>query len=156
MLDGLDRGIIVWMNRGELPFHVEPADRDDLRAMVGLDPARRLALIEDSVAAGDALIARVGGEVVGFLLSGRFFGYDFMELLFVEPTHRRQGIGTALITSWEERATTEKLFTSTNESNAAMHEVCRRLGFVRSGPIDNLDEGDPEVVYFKPNPRRGA
>jgi hypothetical protein len=30
-----------------------------------------------------------------------------------------------------------------------MQRVCDALGFVRSGRIENLDEGDPEIVYFK-------
>ena len=42
-----------------------------------------------------------------------------------------------------------KLFTSTNQSNAAMHAFCAAAGFVRSGVIENLDDGDPEIVYFK-------
>lgn len=51
------------------------------------------------------------------------------------------------------RADTAKLFTSTNESNVAMQRLCDRLGYVRSGFIENLDERDPEVVYFKVNGR---
>ena len=43
----------------------------------------------------------------------------------------------------------EKLFTSTNESNAPMQRLCEKLEYVRSGRIENLDEGDPEIVYFK-------
>ena len=30
-----------------------------------------------------------------------------------------------------------------------MRALCERLGFVKSGWIDNLDPGDPEIVYFK-------
>ena len=43
----------------------------------------------------------------------------------------------------------EKLFTSTNASNTPMQALCERLGFVRSGYVANLDEGDPEIIYFK-------
>jgi hypothetical protein len=43
----------------------------------------------------------------------------------------------------------EKLFTSTNESNMPMQRLCEKLGFVRSGWIDNLDDGDPEIIFFK-------
>jgi len=30
-----------------------------------------------------------------------------------------------------------------------MQRLCEHLGYVRSGWIDNLDEGDPEIIYFK-------
>lgn len=36
-----------------------------------------------------------------------------------------------------------------------MQRMCEALGFVRSGYIENLDEGDPEIVYFKPLPKKG-
>ena len=41
-----------------------------------------------------------------------------------------------------------KLFTSTNQSNTPMQALLALLGYVRSGVIDNLDPGDPELVYF--------
>jgi RimJ/RimL family protein N-acetyltransferase len=71
--------------------------------------------------------------------------------LVVETAYRRQGVGTKLIEAWEKTADTVKLFTSTNESNLSMQRLCERLGYVRSGFIENLDEGDPEVIYFKVN-----
>jgi hypothetical protein len=42
-----------------------------------------------------------------------------------------------------------KLFTSTNVYNERMQRLCERLGYVRSGIIENLDEDDPELFYFK-------
>jgi hypothetical protein len=42
-----------------------------------------------------------------------------------------------------------KLFTSTNLSHERMQRLCERLGSVRSGIIEHLDEDDPELVYFK-------
>jgi hypothetical protein len=30
-----------------------------------------------------------------------------------------------------------------------MQRLCDRLGFVKSGYIENLDEGDPELIYVK-------
>ncbi len=43
----------------------------------------------------------------------------------------------------------EKLFTSTNLSNLPMQALLAKLGYTLSGVIHNLDEGDPELVYFK-------
>ncbi|WZB72100.1 hypothetical protein WJ968_11125 [Achromobacter xylosoxidans] len=44
---------------------------------------------------------------------------------------------------------TAKLFTSTNQSNVAARRLMAKAGFVPSGMIENLDEGDPELVYVK-------
>ncbi len=30
-----------------------------------------------------------------------------------------------------------------------MRRLCEKLGFVQSGFIENPDEGDPEIIYFK-------
>jgi hypothetical protein len=43
----------------------------------------------------------------------------------------------------------QKVFTSTNESNKAMQALLSQLNYKRSGIIENLDEGDPELIYFK-------
>lgn len=43
----------------------------------------------------------------------------------------------------------EKVFSSTNQSNADMHKVFLSNGFIESGIVENLDDGDPEVIYFK-------
>jgi RimJ/RimL family protein N-acetyltransferase len=43
----------------------------------------------------------------------------------------------------------QKLFTSTNESNKPMQALLDQLGYERSGIVENLDEADPELIYFK-------
>jgi GNAT superfamily N-acetyltransferase len=78
-----------------------------------------------------------------------FFGYPFIRVLMVHPEHRRQGIGVTLICAIEALCPPNKLFTSTNQSNVIMQQLCEKLGFVRSGIIENVDDGDPEIIYFK-------
>ena len=65
------------------------------------------------------------------------------------PDKRRQGIATALVQVVEDRSSSGKLFTSTNRSNTAMRKLCDRLGFQPSGVVENLDNGDRELIYFK-------
>ena len=136
-------------------INVRPAKKGDVGAVleVGL-VAERADEVRRAVEDSRCLVAEIAGELVGFCVSGRFFGFDFLELLLVEVAHRRRGVGTALIEEWEETAHTVKLFTSTNESNVPMQRLCERLGYIRSGLIENLDEGDPEVIYSKVNGRR--
>lgn len=72
-----------------------------------------------------------------------------MGLLYVEQRARRHGVGRALIEQAERQCTTAKLFTSTNESNAAMRGLLARLGYRWSGVIYNLDKDDPEFIFVK-------
>lgn len=44
---------------------------------------------------------------------------------------------------------TPKLFTSTNLSNVRMQALLNKLGYTLTGTVHNLDEGDPEIFYFK-------
>ncbi len=110
--------------------------------------------IMDAVSAERCCVAVVDGNVVGFvILDYTFYTCGFISLLYVHPDFRRQRIGSELIRHAEAMCQTEKLFTSTNESNAPMQSLLSKLGYVRSGTIENLDEGDPEWVYFKKLPK---
>jgi GNAT superfamily N-acetyltransferase len=88
--------------------------------------------------------------VAGFvaLWPGHFYGRDFIELLFVAPVWKRRGLGRALIRAALLKASTSRVFTSTNESNTPMMALLLSEGWVPSGVLKGLDEGDPEHVFF--------
>ncbi|NJN36615.1 MAG: GNAT family N-acetyltransferase [Nitrospiraceae bacterium] len=89
-------------------------------------------------------------HVIGFfVLEYSFFGNGFVSLLVVREGSRRRGVGRALLKHAMSICTTAKLFTSTNESNTPMRSLLREERFEDSGVIHNLDEGDPELVFFR-------
>jgi ribosomal protein S18 acetylase RimI-like enzyme len=134
---------------------VEKATEKGLELIWALDRmvlgnSSRKDSLTNAVRAGRCLMAQVGDTIVGFgVLEQSFYGHGFISLLIVHPNHRRRGVATALIRHIESICPTKKLFTSTNESNSIAQRVFEALGFVRSGYIENLDEGDPEIIYFK-------
>ncbi|WP_340008930.1 GNAT family N-acetyltransferase [Paenibacillus sp. FSL K6-0276] len=110
----------------------------------------RKPIIEQYILNEQCIVASLNGEPIGFACyDTTFFECCFIQLAIVNPNFRRLGIASALIRYIEEHCPTSKLFTSTNESNTVMQQVCLSLGFVRSGIIENLDDGDPEWIYFK-------
>jgi ribosomal protein S18 acetylase RimI-like enzyme len=133
-----------------------PAVLSDVVHLVAFDHVAatepdRAQLISRRVMAGDAFVFDgPNGVPVGFVLFNRsFFGHMFIELLYTRAADRRRGVGTALVTRCQSECRTGKLFTSTNRSNVVMQALLVKLGFVSSGVIENLDEGDPELVFFK-------
>lgn len=134
---------------------IERASSEDFEHICGLDetvhgrPARR-KLIGDALGRGQISVARVDNEIRGFVISDEsFFDQFYVRLLMVHQDFRRRGLATALMRAAELDCQTGKLFTSTNQSNIPMQRLCDRLGFVKSGYIENLDEGDPELIYVK-------
>lgn len=138
-------------------MEIRPATPSDTSGVLAVDQMPdRSGGIAAAVEQGRCLVAIGPSEIVGFCVAGTFFGYDFLELLLVAPEHRRRGMATRLVRAWEGTARTEKLFTSTNRSNEPMQALCRSLGYEPSGEIEHLDEDDPELVFYRPNPWHGA
>lgn len=131
------------------------ATESDLPAIDGVDDAAaeersRGQHIREWVGAGRAVVAVIDERVVGYaVLEYTFFGNGFLSMLMVERASRRQGVAAALVRHLEDVCTTEKLFTSTNQSNTPMQRLLQRMSFEPSGVVYNLDEGDPELFYVK-------
>lgn len=110
----------------------------------------RLEAVRNALRDGLVWIAERDGAAAGYLIANlHFFDNAFIELVIVHRNHRRQGVAQALIAAIEAWSPTDKLFTSTNESNLPTQHLLDRLGYTYSGTVDNLDEGDPERFYFK-------
>lgn len=86
------------------------------------------------------------------VINQQFFAHGFIELLMVNHQYRRQGLGLSLINLLKKQSKTQKVFTSTNQSNIATQQLLLKAGFIPSGNIENLDDNDPELIYcYLPN-----
>jgi GNAT superfamily N-acetyltransferase len=138
-----------------LNYRIRSATLGDLDRLVSLDQiasheSTRVASVRRGIGAGSGWVADDGARLLGYaLLNKAFFGFDFIELIYVESSIRRRGVGRALIEHVERECTTAKLFTSTNESNVAMRGLLAQLGYEWSGVIYNLDRNDPEFIFVK-------
>jgi len=108
-------------------------------------------VLREAIRAGECLVCERHDRIVGVLVlkARRFYGRDFIEWLFVSPDARRQGVGRALMRAAIESAKTPRVFTSTNRANVAMQALLASEEWLPSGELDGLDEGDPELVYFR-------
>lgn len=129
------------------------ADRDEIESHLASDYLPQVYLY----------VAEFNGVVVGFAgVSG-----VNLEMLFVEPSQRGKGIGTALL-SWVE-AECGVTTVDVNEQNAQAVEFYRRRGFIHVGRSELDDQGrpypilhlalpggdaDPEAAEFKFNDSR--
>jgi len=135
----------------------EPQDRNalfDVDLVAHKEQGRRDFII-NAINDKTCYVAELDKLVVGYgVLTYTFYHCGFVDMLYVHKDFRRRGVGTALMNHLEAICRTGKLFTSTNLSNLAMQSLLTKLGYVVSGVIHNLDEGDPEIVYLKR--RRGS
>ncbi|CAF1456808.1 unnamed protein product [Rotaria magnacalcarata] len=111
------------------------------------------SFLERSVASSYCHVALWNDKlIVGYaVLDYSFYAQAFISMVLIHPLYRRQGVGLMLMNYLEERTviTTKKLFTSTNLSNLAMQSLLAKLKYQLTGVIQNLDDGDPELVYYK-------
>jgi GNAT superfamily N-acetyltransferase len=138
-----------------MTLKIRLATPSDFERIVALDsylphsPPRAEAL-RVWIGAGQAYLALEGSEPRGYAVMTRhFFDRAFVELLMTGAKFRRQGIATAMMRYLETISPTPLLWTSTNESNAPMRALLTAEGFIPSGAVEGLDEGDPELFFRK-------
>ncbi|MDQ0229221.1 GNAT family N-acetyltransferase [Metabacillus malikii] len=134
---------------------VVEASNDDLEKLVQIDSkvignTSRRNYIERSIEFGKCIVAKENDVIVGFLIyEVNFFECAFISLIIVSPSSRRRGYASLLMDYMVSSSPTTKVFSSTNRSNINMQKVFEINGFIQSGVVENLDEGDPEIIYFK-------
>lgn len=136
-------------------IEIRQAIEKDIERLCSIDLIARVEnerreFIRREVMAGNCFVAVEDETVIGYgVLNYTFFYNGCIDMLYVDSDHRRKGVGGALLRHLELLCKTPKLFTSTNLSNLPMQSLLAKLDYILSGVIHNLDEGDPEIVYFK-------
>lgn len=136
-------------------MNIVEAQITDLDAIVQVDRqvignTSRKDFIEKAIKQGRCILVNENEDVAGFLIyDTHFFECTFISLIIVSPTKRRKRYASQMMNYLVRTSPTEKLFSSTNRSNESMQKVFEANGFIQSGIVENLDEGDPEIIYFK-------
>lgn len=101
------------------------------------------------VSLGRIMVAEVDQNCVGCLRWGLFWDQvPFMNLLFVVPEWRGQGVGTTLVEAWEKDQLAVGhtwVLTSTVSAETSQH-FYRRLGYVDSGALLLPDEATELIL----------
>lgn len=126
------------------------ADIALIDAIVEVEADRR-AIVLQAIAQRTCWVAGHDDAAQGYLtlLPRHFFGRDFVALVIVHESVRRQGLASALFSVAEASAKTDQLFTSTNQSNLPMQSFLEMRDYMNAGVVSHLDPGDPEIVFVK-------
>jgi ribosomal-protein-alanine N-acetyltransferase len=118
---------------------------------LGRDYEAALAILRDLTR--ESYVARVGAEIVGFLvlsMAGAFVGY--IQTVCVAPEHRNRGVGMGLIRFAEERIWRDSpnVFLCVSDFNADARRLYERLGYSVVGELkDYLVTGYSEILMRK-------
>jgi GNAT superfamily N-acetyltransferase len=139
-----------------LPRSADAPACAELAALV-IGPDRAGPFIKSHLEQHQLMVAEVGGEIVGFLAYRTdWFQCTFVSLVVVREDWRRRGIAREFYRSVEAVSLSPRLFSSTEETNAASIRMHTALGFQPSGHIDNLPQGTRELLFYKRIPPRAT
>lgn len=110
----------------------------------------RAAKITKAISDGHCFIISADDTDAGFtIFDYRFFEQGWIELIIIEEASRRKGIAVSALELICKQSKTDKVYTSTNQSNLPMQKALGKAGFTYAGKIEGLDKGDPELFYYK-------
>jgi len=130
----------------------QPSDVDALMALATavIGPERAGPFVRSHLDRHHLLVADAGGEVAGMLAYRTdWFQCTFVTLVSVREDRRKRGVARALYQAVEGMSPSPRLFSSTEETNAASIQMHTALGFHPSGHIDNLPQGYRELLFYK-------
>lgn len=111
---------------------------------------KREEKITKAISGKECFIIHTDSRPVGFVIFDyRFFDQGWIELIIIDENERGKGIAGQVFDLICNQCTSEKVFTSTNQSNLPMQRALAKSGFTFAGKLDGLDEGDPELFYYR-------
>jgi GNAT superfamily N-acetyltransferase len=139
-----------------LPRVADAAGCAELAALA-IGEERAGAFIRSHMERHHLVVAEADGRIVGFLAYRTdWFQCTFVTLVVVHEDYRRKGIAREFFKSVEVISPTPRLFSSTEETNAASIRMHTALGFTPSGHVDNLPQGTRELLFYRRIPPRGS
>lgn len=135
---------------------IRPALLSDIAAINGFDTFAGNRILE--IADDRMLVAEIAGAVVGYAswLPRGFVRRDYIAFIGVDPVFQRRGLGRALLQAVEVTIGPGRVFTSTDENNAAMIALLPIQGWTYAGSVAGANEGDrAEVFFYKDRARTG-
>jgi GNAT superfamily N-acetyltransferase len=137
-----------------LPRTADAAGCAELAALV-IGPDRAGPFIKSHMERHHLMVAEAEQEIVGFLAYRTdWFQCTFVSLVVVRDDFRRKGIAREFFKSVEAVSASPRIFSSTEETNAASIRMHTALGYQPSGYIDNLPQGVRELLFYKRTPPR--
>ena len=98
----------------------------------------------------ECFVVLSSSKIVGFVIFDyRFFYQGWIELIILDEKYRGMGIGGQVFDLICRQCQADKVFTSTNNSNLRMQKALTKSGFTFAGRLDGLDDGAPELFYYK-------
>jgi len=95
------------------------------------------------------LVAEVEGKVVGYIISSIRGDEGLIISIAVLPSHRRKGIGKALMEKSIELLETDVVMLTLREHNRAALNFYNKLGFKIKGIIKEYYENDDDAIVMK-------
>jgi ribosomal protein S18 acetylase RimI-like enzyme len=133
-------------------FIVRLAINSDIEQILGIDPSAqsKRTFLQAAIDQGECFVVDRDQDLLSYgVMDHRFFGRCFVHQIYVDASHRRLGVASRLFLEFEEQCKSSRIFTSTNLSNLPMQGFLASRGYVSSGVVQYLDEGDPEMFYSK-------
>jgi len=117
--------------------------------IVSINPSRA-DMIDRWLQKDIVIVAEIDNRIVGYgVFNHEFFRQSQIEMLMISKEYRGKRIGGNILLSLEEYVDTNKMFITSNLSNHSMQKLLLRTGYKPCGYIDELDPGDPELVFVK-------
>ena len=110
----------------------------------------RTNFIHRAVSTRSCFVALEEKVVVGYgVMDYSFLENGYISMLHVADEARRRGIGSGPVGSMVKACNSEKLFAIVPPSNEPMQGLLEGLEFQRSGVIEDIAGGEPQLIYCR-------
>lgn len=133
-------------------MNIEPAKIEEYSEILQYDRHIPPAQLKRCIRDGQVYVLKDRNTVIGVLRYSLFWQtLPFLDLLFIDEVHRRQGCGTAMMDRWEQemkQAGFHHLMTSTQADETAWNFYEKR-GYQKAGGFFPPEQEAEEWIYIK-------